>query len=366
MSLLEASREGADLEAGAENLLLGCLQVRAGERLLLIHEAEDGGYYHPMVPRAILSTARRLGLRVEAIEAGPGAMDDATQAALATPDHVVFTSRLGDQLRFTGTTTRQPPAMVYALDETALAGPFARAPHPVMLAIKSLINRAIAAAEEIRLSCPLGTDVVGRLDVDAVTFDEAAAGEVAVRRFPMSIFKPVPCTGFRGRVALARFLIGTGAQEYEPYALPLSQTVFAEIEGRRIVSVEGPPTVVAAVRAHYCHVAGLFGLDPWVADSWHAGLHPGCAFVEDPWTAPKRWGGSAFGNPRVLHFHTCGDAPPGEISWTILDPTITLDGVPAWRGGRVQPAAIPGMDALLARHPEVATLYTRPPAPIGL
>ena len=52
---------------------------------------------------------------------------------------------------------------------------------------------------------------------------------------------------------------------------------------------------------------------------------------------PSRWAQTVFANPRVLHFHTCGTGPPGEICWMVIDPTVTIDGVALWENGRLHP-----------------------------
>ncbi len=73
---------------------------------------------------------------------------------------------------------------------------------------------------------------------------------------------------------------------------------------------------MARAEAQYAHVAGLYGIDGGIVHSWHAGIHPGCAFAGSAHDSYERWSGSAFGNPRLLHFHTCGAYAPGRSAGT--------------------------------------------------
>ena len=120
------------------------------------------------------------------------------------------------------------------------------------------------------------------------------------------------------------------------------------------------------MNAHHEDIAKRFGVDPWYVHSWHAGIHPGCIFPSDARHNLLRWSGSAFGNPRVLHFHTCGEYAPGEISWTIIDPTIYVDDVPVWENGDLYPERLPNGEHLLDAHPRLRELYQQPLRDIGL
>jgi len=211
------------------------------------------------------------------------------------------------------------------------------------------------------VTCPRGTDYIGRprwVD-DQVT-------EVGLKRFPLLVPRPVPANGFSGRVALSRFLIGTGNRFYEPYYLALPNDVIACVENNVITGFEGDKEDVQRVREHYLCVSEQLNIEPWVIDSWHAGIHPGCHFESAAQTDIMRWSGTAFGNPRILHFHTCGNYAPGEISWNVLDPTVMLDGVALWDKGRLQLHHLPAGPEIFARHPNLAYLFENPVRNIGL
>jgi hypothetical protein len=196
--------------------------------------------------------------------------------------------------------------------------------------------------------------------------DGGEPADVGIKRFPVSVFAPLDAASFSGKVAVAHLLVGTGSKYYQPYGIPLTATLFAHIAEGRIQRWDGPPGEVARAEAHYARVAGLFGIDAGFVHSWHAGIHPGCAYPEPAEANYERWSGSAFGNPRLLHFHTCGAYAPGEICWNVVDPTIHVDGVAVWRDGVITTGSVPGAGAILAAHPEAAALFANPARATGL
>ena len=142
--------------------------------------------------------------------------------------------------------------------------------------------------------------------------------------------------------------------------------MFAEVELGRITGFAGDRGVVERVSDHYDRVASLFGIDADVVHSWHAGIHPGCAFAADAAADPDLWSNTAFGNPRFLHFHTCGDYPPGEISWMVLDRTVIVDGQAFWQSGRLRADAFARSRRCFENWPELGSLFANPSDQIGL
>ena len=365
----DGTRSREAISNGALGLLRDCVGARAGERLLIVREPAGAGYYDAEVPERVERTARALGLRVRATEAPTALVDgrasEAFVGTLGGVDHVVFLARVGDQLRF-GTPVRLPSAtMCYALEGRTLDADFGTVSHAGLCAIRALVETALAEASEIRVSCPRGTDYRGRVAPESGPASTAASDTV-LKRFPMLVPRAVRTRGFRGRVVLSRFLVGTGSHFYEPYSLPLAEDLVAHVEGDRLVRLEGSAEAVRRVNAHCADIGARYGADPRCVHSWHAGIHPACTFAGDARRDMLRWSGSAFGNPRLLHFHTCGDYAPGEISWNLLDPTVSVDGVALWEAGRLHPERLPGGAALLARHPRLAALYRAPRREVGL
>ena len=135
---------------------------------------------------------------------------------------------------------------------------------------------------------------------------------------------------------------------------------------RDINDLKGEQEDVGRIRKHYQMVASLFSLDKDVVHSFHAGIHPGSAYTKSVAEDPDRWSNSAFTNPRVLHFHTCGDYPPGEICWMVIDHTLTIDGKTLWEHGRLCVDAFDETARCLDDWPELRPLFASPSSAIGI
>lgn len=354
------------LERGARNLLVSCAGARPGESLLILHEEAGSTYVDPALAVAVADMAERLGLVVRLMEVrfDPDActLSPEQREAVCASDHALFLCRLGDQLRFKEMPENCRPIVSYALDVEALASDFGGACHQAFIELKSAFNDLLLGAGRIRVTCPRGTNYEGAWAPIA----DSAPADVTVKRFPMCVFAPIPAARFSGVVAVSHLLVGTGSRYYAPYGLRLNADLSVEIEKGRIRAWRGDPEEARRAEAHYQHVADHFGIDRDAVHSWHAGIHPGCAYPGSAHDNYERWTNSAFGNPRLLHFHTCGDYPPGEICWNVIDPTIEVDGARVWSEGRILIDAVPGAGAILGRHPEVCALFDRPERRIGL
>lgn len=349
-------------QTGARNLLLDCANAQVGQSLLIAYEPSALGYFDADVVDCVAREARELGLHVRLFDVGFDAEDPHLCPALLNQmehaDIVIFFARLGDQLRFCDMPRDKVIVTSFAATMELLGSGFGTGSYSAFKALKRAVDRALDRAQEVRLTCPAGTDVRGIPAMDGT--------ETSVRRFPLSVFAPIPAHSFSGRVALAGFLTGTGSKYYEPYHLDFDGPLVARMENGRLTGFDGPKANVTRAEAHYDHVAQHFGIDRNCVHSWHAGIHPGCGF---PWQMRdhiERWGGTAFGNPRIAHFHTCGAKAPGEISWNVVDPTITLDGVAVWERGTFHAHRIAGGAEILARHPDVAAMFAAPDRTIGV
>lgn len=351
-------------EVGAENLLLNCANVQSGDRLLIAYEPADHGYYDAQSVEVVARVARALGLSVDTADVGFDAqtphLGPDLLARMEGADAILFMARLGDQLRFSDMPPGKTIIVSFALAEALFASGFGTADHRAFLALKGAVNALFQKAARVHLTCPLGTDLHGVLDAPL-----SAAGDTSIRRFPMSIFTPVPARGFSGRAAIT-FLTGTGSRYYEDYTLEFDGPVFALLDDGRLTGFEGGAADVARANAQYDRVAARFGIDRDFVHSWHAGIHPGCGYYWDMRENFERWGGAAFGNPRILHFHTCGTYAPGEISWNIIDPTIAIDDTVIWDTGSLLAEKVPGGPEILAQYPDAAMLFANPDRAIGI
>ena len=82
--------------------------------------------------------------------------------------------------------------------------------------------------------------------------------------------------------------------------------------------------------------------------------------------SPNLWANTVFTNPRVLHFHTCGDYSPGEICWMIIDPTVSIDNKNLWEQGRLRVNDFVTTRACLKKWRELIPLFDNPSLQIGI
>ncbi|MGF1527310.1 MAG: hypothetical protein ACFCBW_11015 [Candidatus Competibacterales bacterium] len=355
------------LWAGAANLLGNCGGFGAGDELLIVHEDPVHGWYDAQIATAVAGEARRLGLAVSVMGAPPTsqALAPWEAEAIHRAPHVVFLARLGDENRFETSDGRGGVGkriMCYARDAAALASSFGRVHHRAMVDFKAAVDAILGSAGHIRITCPLGTDIGGAPPALTATAD----GDVVVKRFPMAVPAPVAAADFTGVVAVARYLTPTGNRAYEPAVLVLDEPVFAQVAGGRIAGFVGSRGLVQRVERHYRTIADQWGIDATAVHSWHAGIHPGCSYTSPARSDPNRWSNGIFPNPRVLHFHTCGAYPPGEICWNLVDATVTVDGAALWQQGRLRPEAFPATAQCLLDWPELKALMAEPQDAIGL
>ncbi|MEM6738855.1 MAG: hypothetical protein AAF646_01995 [Pseudomonadota bacterium] len=354
-----------DPAQGARNLLCNCAEARPGERVLIAYEPDVLGHYATDAVRAVREAGEDLGLDVALVDVGfrphaPRLVGELRQE-MARADIVVFLARLGDQLRFSEMPQGQRIIVSYALDGELFASRFATTHHRAMVALKETVDTAFRTAQIVRVTCAAGTDFAGR-----PAMPEGKGADTTIRRFPMSVFQPVPAHSFSGRVALCGFLTGTGSLYYDDYTLEFAGPVHALFRDGRLTSFEGAASDVALASAHYDAVSERFGIDRDHIHSWHAGLHPGCGYGAPARANYERWGSAAFGNPRLLHFHTCGQYAPGEISWNMLDPTIEIDGVPVWENGVFHAERLAGGAEILAAYPCAAEAFAHADPRCGL
>ena len=347
------------------NLLSHCAKALPGQRLLIAYEPESFGYYDQKVVDEVVTGAVEFGLIVDCIDVGFDAETPTIRPelldAIGAADIVIFLARLGDQLRFSEMPEGPTFIHSFTLNSQFLNSPFASTHYGALVALKQAVDRYIAGAQQIALTCPAGTSVHGSPNLHF-----KPATDTMLKRFPLSVFAPVPAQGFSGKVALGGFLTGTGSRYYDTYTVEFETQVFAHLEKGRLIEFEGNAADVAAANAQYDRVSNLFGIDRDFVHSWHAGIHPGCGYPSDIRDSFERWGGTAFGNPRILHFHTCGSYAPGEISWNVFDPTIEIDGIVIWEQGVFRANRLPEGAEILKKYPCAASVFARPDRNIGL
>jgi len=182
----------------------------------------------------------------------------------------------------------------------------------------------------------------------------------------MLVNTPAPASGFAGRIALPGFLVGTGSKYYHPFGVTFDAPLFAVFEGNTLLGFEGQKSDEDKANQHLDMVAGRFEIDRNFVHSWHLGIHPKCYFDGVAVDQFESWSGSAFGNPRLLHVHTCGAYAPGEVCWNVVDPTLVADGVTIWEDGVLLPERVPGGREVLAEYDDLRRAFLAPDRRIGL
>ncbi len=321
-----------DPERGARNLLVDCVGVASGDRVLIVAEAPEERHYDTRVPACVAKVARDLGAEVSVLSAPVPEKVGDVPCALADEmnrsDHTVFLSRMADHARFVPMPGKTSKTICYALDEGLLGSAFSTLPHGLMSALHRKLEDELDQAEKWSITCPLGTEVHGTFAWKGVEDEDFTFG-----LFPVTTFKPVPCSTMSGKIALAHWLIPGGKPGYEPSVLPIKKPVMAHVTQGRLERLEGDEDDVRPVQAHRDMVAAKFGIDRDFVHSWHVGLNPHTFYSGRADDDLERWGAVSFASPRYLHFHTCGDYAPGEIAWSVFDPTVSVDGVEFWKDG---------------------------------
>lgn len=325
--------------SGAQNLLINCVGLDKGETILLVSEEHGLGYFDDTVPLAIAETARHMGATVLTMSTpranGPDDVPEALGAAMLHVDHTVFMNRIGDQMRFRELPGHGTKTMIYTLDDVILGSDAALFPHLFMKEMVGRFNSEMATRRRWRVTCPAGTDVSGDMP-EVSTVSDKADSSFSVNLFPICVHRPVPANSMNGQIVLNRFVTGTNTHAYSPEVFHLESPITVTVADGHAVDLHGDPAVLDAFRTHSKMVAELFDLDETQIHSWHAGLNPGTIYNGRAVDDPVRWNGMIFGSPRHLHFHTCGDYPPGEINWHVIDPTVSFDGEEFIRDGEVR------------------------------
>ena len=317
-----------NLDLGLTNILQGAMDLKPGQRVLLVQENPKYGWYDSDLPKALHAFAvDKLGVVVEVLKVKEPTNSPHPKLEQMLKDQhwdwIIFLARIGDQDRFE--TDEQGPRklMTYARTKEQLQSGLGTVPHAAMVALNTAVNEIFDSAKHIEITCPFGTQLVGK---PSKSIGQGST-DVAMVRFPAAVSKPISANTFSGQVAFRHGLAPTSSKVYSPACLPLPEGIIAVIDKGRICSFQGDAADILAAEDHYKRVASQFNIDPWLVDSWHFGLHPATAHPLNPQVDLDRWANTMFTSPRFLHFHTCGNYPPGEICGMVEDPTVKIDGV---------------------------------------
>ncbi len=358
-----------DITIGSRNLLQECLGSKPGDRLIILHEDPALNFYDDKAPQTLFEVATADGLIADIRQVGfsPDCnhVDDTLWDFVKTFDHAVFFARLGDQYRLAGKSAANTNVVImYTLDQSMLASRYASLSYCGMGKIKVLVDKTLMQARHIKISCQYGTDISGNFS-PKLTENLKPTG-FGIAEFPIPVARAIEADPFEGTITLRHNIAGSGNRYFDPWGISFEGTLTAELRNGVISNLLGPKNSVDKVTTYVENVGKTFDFNPWIAQSWHAGIHPGCAYAMRPDDNLERWVTGPFANPRAFHFHCGGHKPPGEINWHIIDVTIEVDGIALWENGQFHPERLTGGAEILNHYPEIVSAFANPAREIGL
>lgn len=321
---------------GIANLLDNCLKAGPGASVLVIHGPDC--FYDDAAVRAFEAEARHRGLIVLSHQVPPISCPEEVPPslikAMQSADFTVFFHSLGGMLRFISIPNAGTLCMTFAPSLATFGADFCTLDHRLMQALMKALQARLDDSSAWRITCPLGTDLQSPT---APPMSGGVTGDgFSLLQFPIGSHRPMLAHKMNGKLMI-KWLVSTGVHRVDPFGITLSEPVCAHVQDGRITGFTGQPHDVERVRRRYAQMGqhNANKDETMVLNSWHAGIHP-YGFCDTPLESNvEKWITMAHHNPRMVHFHSCGDFNPGEIVLPIVDPTISLDGVDYWRDGQM-------------------------------
>ena len=336
----------AQVREGARNLLINCCELGRGTELMIVNE---NGLVDPAVARIIEEEARRLGARVHVLWAnaisGPDDVPRTLLAAVSQADVTLLNHLMAAVLRLVPFEGRGLKVMNPLTTWDLLGSEYARVPFQVSAQILQALAPQLAAAGDYHITCPLGTDLTAPLHPKPARAD--AVDSFTLRTFPLSVTAVYSCLEASGRLAI-RWVTPSTIRVMQSSGVILPSPVLATLDQGRMVDFEGAPQAVDALLEYLDTAGAEIGKDGRIVNSWHMGTHPRCFSQVRPEQDLFAWILMAHGSPRLAHFHAIGEAPPGEGSIPLLDPTVRFGGKTLWEHGRLLLADDPAFRARIA------------------
>jgi hypothetical protein len=326
----------SDARVGARNLLISYLKVKQGSELLIVNE--------PTMDRRAVEIleeeAKALGVRVLTMWTdrfkGPEVLSNALVKAFEAAEITLFNHQVGGMLRLLPIGGTGLKCFSFADSLEILGSQFCRVPYEVSAAILNVVQKQLDSARSWRITCPAGTDLIGSLTAEELAPKplKGRTDGFTLLTFPLGVHRPFSTFQASGQLAV-RWLTPSGIHEFEPAGIRLDKPVVMDIDNGRVTGVSGAPGEVSRLKTYLEAVGQEVGKDPYIVNSWHAGLNPLAFSPYRDTDSLERWMFMAHSNPRLVHFHAVGEVQPGEMSVPVLDPTISMDGDVIWDRGRL-------------------------------
>ena len=208
-----------DIDKGAQNLLINCAQLKAGDNLLIIAEKQSYGWYRDNATESVSKVAKKLKINFKILQVeGPEASSfSELETIMQSYDCTIFFARLGDQDRFETSKALGKRVMCYARSAKDLASSFGTVHHQAMIDMKDTLNNLFLNSQHVELSCPQGTKLSGKM----LNRSFYTNNDVAVLRFPMVVPMPILTSSFSGKVMISNYLTSTGSKTYAPNSVKI-------------------------------------------------------------------------------------------------------------------------------------------------
>ena len=281
------------LNKSINNLLNNCAELNENDTLLVISEDSKFGWYDKDISIAVYDYAKnKLGLSTELLIVGEPKNNakNTIEKIIDNYDCAIFFARIGDQERFEKPSSNTKRIMSYVRNIDSLCSLFASTNYEEMQRFKDVINKIIFDADNIEISCPLGTNLKGTIDKKNINQNK----DTSVVRFPVVVPSPILAKNFSGEVVLDGYLTSTGSKVYEPISLKIESPVTATILNGKIANLNGEKKVVEKIEKHYETVSKIFNIDHDIVHSWHAGINPGIHYSNSVEENPDRWSNTIF------------------------------------------------------------------------
>jgi hypothetical protein len=339
-----------NIEAGANNLLINCAAVKQGDKILLVGEDCESPFFDPELCEDIVRAANKLGVESRVMLAKP--VNDASQLpssiseAMQTVDKTIFFSRLGDQARFVKTSGNSQKIVCYTLTRQHLASPFASVNYRSMKKMHDLLCELICSARTYKIESADGSCLISKMQQKTVS-DCPTMTEFSLELFPVMIFPPIRFQNVQGKIVLNDFVLSSSTRAYSDSVFSIKTPIIATVENSRMVSFEGDPLEIEALKRQFQRAANITGGDAFAINSWHTGINPYTFYEGDPYQDLECWGTVSYGSPRYTHFHACG-VDPGDVSLHIMGASISFDDELFWDQGKF----------VFLDRPDVQSLFT--------
>ena len=340
------------LKKGALNLIVNCAELSSHHKVLIVTENEKFGWYDKFVAKIVKKICTELEIAANLLEVEePSEENSFKMQKLSTKyDCIIYFSRLGDLQRFENVHSCKV-VMSYARNIEMLASQFGTTNYKIHLDLKKSIDEVFINTKNLKISCPLGTNVKG--NCSKIFSDN---NDVAIKRFPMVVHSPISAALLSGVVVVEKFLTSSGSSFYSPSNIRLNEKVKFYMENGFIKSFIGDEKDIYNIKSHYDFVSNKFKIKKDIVHSLHSGIHNGLLSESIKSNNPDYWSNTVFGNPNYLHFHTCGDYAPGEICWMLKNQTILVDGLTLWKKGKIMYNNFPLLMKCIDKWPELLTL----------